>query len=291
MNSWKSTLLSACAPPLRTFIIGTGRTRPPRRRGGATAAARRGGRVRVGERDAEDRVRAQARLVRCPVERDQRGVERGLVARVHAADRVGDLGVDVRDRFLDALAAQRCRRRAARSPRTHRSMRPTAPPRGRLPRAQDEIDLDRRVASRVEYLARLDALDLAHVSPWDGRPAGPCRGGRGSAGTPHAGQARGRRAAGAPRRRRRTGARRRRGSSCRARWGPGASGGPVEQPGGGGAALDLARVQQRGQVLRHLAEDARLAPGLAGLDLIPVGQHLARIRPPRRRRTRAGGGG
>ena len=33
MNSWKSTLLSACAPPLSTFIIGTGRTwaaSPPR---------------------------------------------------------------------------------------------------------------------------------------------------------------------------------------------------------------------------------------------------------------------
>jgi hypothetical protein len=33
MNSWKSTLLSAWAPPLRTFIIGTGRmcaASPPR---------------------------------------------------------------------------------------------------------------------------------------------------------------------------------------------------------------------------------------------------------------------
>ena len=33
MNSWKSTLLSACAPPLSTFIIGTGSTcaaSPPR---------------------------------------------------------------------------------------------------------------------------------------------------------------------------------------------------------------------------------------------------------------------
>ena len=27
MNSWKSTLLSACAPPFRMFIIGTGSTR------------------------------------------------------------------------------------------------------------------------------------------------------------------------------------------------------------------------------------------------------------------------
>ena len=26
MNSWKSTLLSACSPPLMTFIIGTGST-------------------------------------------------------------------------------------------------------------------------------------------------------------------------------------------------------------------------------------------------------------------------
>ncbi len=35
MNSWKSTLLSACAPPLSTFIIGTGSTcaaSPPRYR-------------------------------------------------------------------------------------------------------------------------------------------------------------------------------------------------------------------------------------------------------------------
>ena len=35
MNSWKSTRLSACAPPFITFIIGTGRVRassPPRKR-------------------------------------------------------------------------------------------------------------------------------------------------------------------------------------------------------------------------------------------------------------------
>ncbi len=29
MNSWKSTLLSACAPPFRMFIIGVGSTVPP----------------------------------------------------------------------------------------------------------------------------------------------------------------------------------------------------------------------------------------------------------------------
>jgi hypothetical protein len=29
MNSWMSRLLSACAPPLTTFIIGTGSVRAP----------------------------------------------------------------------------------------------------------------------------------------------------------------------------------------------------------------------------------------------------------------------
>jgi hypothetical protein len=39
MNSWMSTLLSACAPPLMTFIIGTGSVRlptPPRWRNSDT---------------------------------------------------------------------------------------------------------------------------------------------------------------------------------------------------------------------------------------------------------------
>ena len=38
MNSWKSTLLSACAPPLRMFIIGTGSSV---RRGAAEVAIQR----------------------------------------------------------------------------------------------------------------------------------------------------------------------------------------------------------------------------------------------------------
>ncbi len=39
MNSWKSTLLSACAPPLRMFIIGTGRTVPAGADPGMTRSA------------------------------------------------------------------------------------------------------------------------------------------------------------------------------------------------------------------------------------------------------------
>jgi hypothetical protein len=65
------------------------------------------GRVGGGERDAEDRVRAEARLVRRAVELDERAVEALLVRRVAAGDRLGDLAVDVLDRLGDALAAER----------------------------------------------------------------------------------------------------------------------------------------------------------------------------------------
>ena len=84
MNSWKSTLESACAPPFRMFIIGTGSVnrsvlvqradvaierqlrRPPPRRAGR-------------HRDAEQRVGAEPALGRRAVERDHRGVERALI--------------------------------------------------------------------------------------------------------------------------------------------------------------------------------------------------------------------
>ena len=99
MNSWKSTLLSAWAPPLSTFIIGTGRTW--RRLAAEVAPQRlallRGGRVCRRQRHAEDGVRAEAGLVRRAVELDERAVELGLVVGVDAVDRGGDLAVDVRD--------------------------------------------------------------------------------------------------------------------------------------------------------------------------------------------------
>ena len=58
-----------------------------------------GGRARGGERHAEDRVGAQARLVRRAVELDQRPVEPRLVERVVARDGLRDLPVDVLDRL------------------------------------------------------------------------------------------------------------------------------------------------------------------------------------------------
>src|SRR5262245_61314939 len=64
MNSWKSTLLSARAPPLRMYIIGT----RSRRACAADPAPQRhadlvGGRARDGEAAAEDRVGAELLLV------------------------------------------------------------------------------------------------------------------------------------------------------------------------------------------------------------------------------------
>ena len=94
MNSWKSTELSAWAPPLRTFIIGTGRMR-------RLAAAVELGQVAVerllgvgggglgrGQRDAEDRVGPEPALVRGAVELDHRPVERPLLGGARPGQRL-----------------------------------------------------------------------------------------------------------------------------------------------------------------------------------------------------------
>ena len=62
------------------------------------------GGLRDRERDAEDRVCAEARLGRGPVELDHGDVDLALFARVHAADALGELSVDVRDGAGDAFA-------------------------------------------------------------------------------------------------------------------------------------------------------------------------------------------
>ena len=92
----------------------------------------RGGRVRAGERDAEDRVRAQLALVGRAVELDQRVVDVGLVRGVEAEDRWPDPLGHVRDRRQDALAAVAgpCPRRGAPRPRGPRSRRRTGRRRG-----------------------------------------------------------------------------------------------------------------------------------------------------------------
>ena len=94
MNSWKSTELSAWAPPLRTFIIGTGSTRrlAAAVELGQVAVERLlgvgGRRLRRRQRDAEDRVGAEPALVRGAVELDHRLVERALLGGAGAGQRL-----------------------------------------------------------------------------------------------------------------------------------------------------------------------------------------------------------
>jgi hypothetical protein len=62
------------------------------------------GRVSAGERDRQDRVGPEFRLVLGPVERDQKLVDQHLVGGVEADDLGPDLLIDVRDRLLDPSA-------------------------------------------------------------------------------------------------------------------------------------------------------------------------------------------
>ena len=122
-------------------------------------------RLGAGERHAEDGVGAEPALVLGPVELDQRCIERTLVLRIHAGERIEDFSVDRVDRLLHALAeiaalvavAQLDRLvRAGRGARGH----PRAAHRAVL---QHDIDLDRRVAAAVEDLAADDVDDGGHV--------------------------------------------------------------------------------------------------------------------------------
>ena len=118
-------------------------------------------RARGGERDAEDRVRAQARLVVGAVELDQLAVEPLLVGGVEAGDRLGDLAVDVADRLRDALAAVGVAavaqlggfELARGGAGGHRG----APVRAG---AQGDLHLDGGVAAGVKDLACVDRFDL-----------------------------------------------------------------------------------------------------------------------------------
>ena len=117
----------------------------------------RGSSLRGGERDAQDRIRTETRLVLGSVELDQRLVESALIVRVQPADGSGDLRLDVPDRPQHALAAidplvpvaqldrlEPSRRGAGR----HRSPAQSA-------RVEHDVDLDRRIAAGVENLTSM----------------------------------------------------------------------------------------------------------------------------------------
>ena len=119
-----------------------------------------------GEAHGQDGVGAETLLVLGAVELDHRGVERGLVERVEAGDRVGDLAVDGVDRAGHALAEIAALvavaqldglARAGRGARGH-----GRPAEGAA--LQDDVGLDGRVAAAVQDLAAADRddLELAH---------------------------------------------------------------------------------------------------------------------------------
>ncbi len=117
-------------------------------------AAAGSGRPGDGQRDAEDGVRAEPRLGLGAVERREGLVEAALVASATADDGLLDLLVHVGDGLANALAAEALRLGVAQLDRLarprRRAGRNAGPTTGAV--GQDGVDLDRRIASRVEDL-------------------------------------------------------------------------------------------------------------------------------------------
>ncbi len=165
MNSWKSTLLSAWAPPLSTFIIGTGRvvaSAPPRKRYRGSPASAAAARATASE-TPRIALAPSRDLLGVPSRSHQGAIDGPLLGGAGAHQRVGDVPVDVGDGLRHPLAAPglapvaqlRGLELAGRGAGGHRG----AP--GGL-RVERHLDLDRRVSPRVEDLACVDALDRRH---------------------------------------------------------------------------------------------------------------------------------
>ena len=123
----------------------------------------RGSRLRRRERDSQDGVRTEPALVRGAVELDQAPVESILPGRLHSEHRVPDLPSRVRDRLRDALAA------VGRSavPQLDRLVHSRRRSRGNRRAShrtgfEHDVDLDRRVSTRVEDLSRAQVGDAGH---------------------------------------------------------------------------------------------------------------------------------
>ena len=187
MNSCRSIEFCACAPPLITFSIGTGSVTA---RVAAEIAVERDalvGRAGLGrgERDTEDRVRAQPPLVRRAVELDQ---PRGRALPGRAASRAGERARRSRRSRSRRRARRPCRptpgrRRAARRPRARRSRRRTGPRPGRA-RPTRGARRPRRSDCRASRRSRARGRPRSVSTPLPlspGRSSGPARRGRSSA--------------------------------------------------------------------------------------------------------------
>ncbi len=260
-----------------------------------------GGGVGRGQRDGQDRVGSQARLVRRAVEADQRPVERCLGRGVLPVQRLGDLPVDVLDRLADALAAPAVPAVAQLGGlETRRWRRPREPRRGPTPPSARSPRPRPSGCPAVEDLAGVDVLDLAHRRAGnlaEARPEAVSRGPQRQLGIDvelardgHQARTEHRPARGsAPRGCRPRSPRRAppppRGPSPSPRAHPRSQSRP-RPPGAGACARTAARAGS--------PEPRRTGPARGRarrLDPVPVAQHLTARSTPRPRRTRAGGGG
>ena len=112
-------------------------------------------RVRICERNAEQRIRAELRLIRRAVEFDQLCVEALLIRRVETFQRLCDFPVDVRNGVLDAFAFVAPFIAVAQFHRFARAGRCTARHRSATDGTVGERDFgfERGIAARVENFA------------------------------------------------------------------------------------------------------------------------------------------
>ena len=120
-----------------------------------------------GQGNAEQGVGPEPALVRRAVERDQLGVEAGLIVQVHTQDGRGDFADHVARRPANAQAAVA---RVFGVAQLERLVPARAGARGDDrpadgPCRRDRIDLHRRPAARVEHLAGLERLQFRHSIP------------------------------------------------------------------------------------------------------------------------------
>ena len=167
MNSCRSIELSACAPPLITFSIGTGSVvARPRRRGSGRAAAPCSAAAAFATASETPRIAfAPSRpLFGVPSSSISVRSSARLVERVQADDRGGGSRSTLATAFEHALAAPR-RAAVAQLDRLVHARRGSGGDGGAPERAGLELDvhLDRRVAPRVEDPAALHVLDRARA--------------------------------------------------------------------------------------------------------------------------------
>ena len=128
-------------------------------------ARRLGGRLGDRQRDAEDRIGAELRLVRRAVERDHRVVDQDLVFRLEAGQRLENIAIDRLDRLEDALAAVARLVAVAQFDRLMRAGRGAGGNGGAAHRPvfENDLDLDGGIAAAVENFPRDNVDDGGHV--------------------------------------------------------------------------------------------------------------------------------